>query len=219
MRHTFLIMLLVIAGCDSAVDPNDPGEIIVTISSDKSSFSVQNPVEITVIVENHTDTVFTLYPATSCVLSSAVMIEGQPFPTWRICLQSGAPVEISPGDSLMETWLWDGVYVNAGEIHNLEPGTYELVGIASEELTSNPISLEHTSPDSVSIPENSVFIIPSGADESSNFSTFTLGNTTQDTYQYYGYSYDNLYHHTQYLNGDSWEYLFYNWCATGDLPP
>ncbi|NQU68690.1 MAG: hypothetical protein HQ510_12170 [Candidatus Marinimicrobia bacterium] len=218
MRITSIILLLLFAGCDSGTDPNDSGDIIVTISSDKSSFSSLDPVELNVTVENNTDADFTLYPVTSCALFAEVIIGELRYQIIgsRICLQFAVPIVIEPGDSYSESWQWDGAYSDGENLEHLQLGIYEIIGVSSSELESNQLSLEYAGYEiGEEFPDNSVFMAFQNSDDSTGIATFTLGNTTTDTYQYSGYSDNYLFYHTQYLNDDSWDYIFFNWCGTG----
>ncbi len=144
MRLILTLILAITIGCDSLFD-SDSGTVEIIVTSDVDTFSVQNPVALTVVVQNETDDVFTLYPSSSCALSSAVIIEDQNYQIAdvRICLDFAVPIDIESGDSYSESWSWDGAYVNGESIIQLEPGSYKIVGLATSSLPSNELNLEY----------------------------------------------------------------------------
>jgi len=119
--------------------------LAVKVEIDQPVATPSQPAVIAVTVTNVGRTRATWGPGSStCQLFLAVRVDGEDLPLpggGRVCTMDLRTYVLHPGDSRTEVLAWDGTVPrgDSGERTTLEPGVYEVRGLAQPTARSAPI--------------------------------------------------------------------------------
>jgi hypothetical protein len=149
-----------IVGCErfTKLEPAENEKLQITISANDTVTSSSDPVEFTVRIENlGKSRVVWGYANATCQLDAVIVIECIMLAGWecenpylaldRVC-SDDPDIEqgLDPGESRSERFSWGGKIIEDGVIKALEPGKYEIRGVAGRRLSSNFIMIQVMEP-------------------------------------------------------------------------
>ncbi|NIM48814.1 MAG: hypothetical protein GTO22_06070 [Gemmatimonadales bacterium] len=130
------ILLIGPTGCS---DPFGADGLGLTISVSDTEVQPGVPVIITVTAMNLGDSVVWGQGSSSCQLGAVVRVGlDEHRIDLRVCTDDLAPQGLGPGESRTEEWPWAGEMRVDDTIETLQPGEYEIRGIAGELSRSGP---------------------------------------------------------------------------------
>lgn len=145
IRPFVFLALLIIAGCSALFAA---GALRLTASADRSVASPDDPALIRVTAANiGSDRATWGSGSSTCQLHLLVRIDGVDLfaPSSRICTADLRTFSLKPGESRTEVLNWAGQVkrdLSAGTTEWLEPGIYEVRGVAGDVAKSAPVLVE-----------------------------------------------------------------------------
>lgn len=142
----FVSMLVVLTACGDEVNgPRGAPKVSVTVSTNLSRFSADNPTTLSVTVVNRSRNPVSFgYGSGSCWLGFVAFHEEAEtdLGTSRPCTTDWTLRSLDPGESHTEEFYVDGVLRDRYPYETIEPGLYEIRGRIAE-FSSEPLLVEY----------------------------------------------------------------------------
>ncbi len=134
---------LIMIGCSKS---NQDEDYIITISSSEIVTSIQEPVTISVTIENLSENEISWGSgSSSCQLTAFVRINNKDYSIdIKFCTADYSPWILDPNETRTESWNWIGEYFHDSVFDTLDSGTYTIYGAAGDWISESPIEVEVT---------------------------------------------------------------------------